>query len=41
VVGLGSQEKGRVHTGDIRIGRKTKNMKAFDVPTPEEVIQKL
>jgi hypothetical protein len=39
VVGLGSHAKGRAHTGGIGIGRKPKNMKAFDVPTPEELIQ--
>jgi hypothetical protein len=37
VVGLGSHDKGRAHTGDIGIDRKPK--KAFDVPTPEELIQ--
>jgi hypothetical protein len=40
VIGLGSHDKGRAHTGDIGIGKKTQNMKAFDVPTPEELIQK-
>jgi hypothetical protein len=28
------------HTGDMGIGNKTQNMKAFDFPTPEELIQK-
>jgi hypothetical protein len=36
VVGLGSHGKGRY--GDRQ---KTHNMKAFDIPTPEELIQKL
>jgi hypothetical protein len=40
VVGLGSYDKGRVHMGEIGIGRKSQNMKAFDVPTPEELIEK-
>jgi hypothetical protein len=39
VVGFGSQDKGIAHTGDIGI-IKTQNMKAFDVPTQEELIQK-
>jgi hypothetical protein len=40
VIGLGSHDKGKAHTGHIGIGRKTQNMKAFDVPTAEEPIQK-
>jgi hypothetical protein len=40
VAGLESHDKGRVLTGDIGIGKKTQNMKAFDVPTPEELIRK-
>jgi hypothetical protein len=38
VVGLGSHGKGRAHMG-YRNRLKTQNMKAFDVPTPEELIQ--
>jgi hypothetical protein len=38
VVGLGSHDKVRAHLGDIEIRQKTQNMKAFDVPTPEELI---
>jgi hypothetical protein len=40
VVGLGTHDKRRAHTGDIGIDRKTQNVKVFDVPTPEELIQK-
>jgi hypothetical protein len=40
VVGLGPHDKGRAHIGDIVIGRKPKTLKAFDVSTPEELIQK-
>jgi hypothetical protein len=32
VVGLGSQEKGRAHTGDIGIGRKPKTWKYLMFP---------
>jgi hypothetical protein len=40
VVELGSHDKGRAHRRDTGIGRKPKNMKVFDAPTPEELIQK-
>jgi hypothetical protein len=40
VVVLGSHDKGRAHTRDTGIGKKKQNMKAFDVSTPEELIQK-
>jgi hypothetical protein len=33
-------DKGRADMGNMGIGRKTQNMKVFDVPTPEELIQK-
>jgi hypothetical protein len=39
VVGLGSHDKGRAQTGDIEIGRKPQTW-VFDIPTPEELIQK-
>jgi hypothetical protein len=29
-----------MHTGGIGKGKKTQNMKVFDVPIPEELIQK-
>jgi hypothetical protein len=38
VVGLGPHEKGRAYMGDMY---KTQNIKAFDIPTPEELMQKL
>jgi hypothetical protein len=28
------------HIWEIRVRKKTQNMKAFDVPTPEELIRK-
>jgi hypothetical protein len=42
MVGLGSHDKGRAHTGRVgyRDKQKTQNMKVFDVLTPEELIQK-
>jgi hypothetical protein len=39
VVGLGSHDKGRAHIGDVGMVENP-NMKAFDVPNPEELIQK-
>jgi hypothetical protein len=39
VVGLGSHAEGRTHMEGMGIG-KTQNMKVFDVPTAEELIQK-
>jgi hypothetical protein len=38
VFGFGSHEKRRVHMGDMGICRKP-NMKVFDIPTPEKLIQ--
>jgi hypothetical protein len=40
VVELGSHDKGRTYMGGMGIGRKPKNMKVFDVHTPEGLIQK-
>jgi hypothetical protein len=40
VVGLRLNDKERTYTGSMGLHRKTQNMKAFDVPTPEELIQK-
>jgi hypothetical protein len=40
VVGLGSHDKERAHTGGMGISKK-QNMIVFDAPTAEELIQKL
>jgi hypothetical protein len=41
VVGLGSHDKGRAHTGGMGIGKKPKNVKVFDVLIADELIQKI
>jgi hypothetical protein len=39
VIGHGSHAKGRTHTGRIRKGKETYNLKVFDVPSVEEQIK--
>jgi hypothetical protein len=36
-----SNAKGKAHTGDMGMDRKPTNMKVFEVPTAEELIQNL
>jgi hypothetical protein len=41
VIGLGSHDKVRAHTGSMGIDKKPKNMIVLNVLTAEELIEKL
>jgi hypothetical protein len=41
VVGLGSHDKERAHTGSMGISKKPKHMIVFEALTEEELIQRL